>query len=329
MTPLSSECTKLAILDLNQNDARVAAQDLVKAFEAQGKPKGSIQAIGLGVDVSKEDSVNAGFQQVHDTFGKLDVGRILVYNRSIHLENRLADYICSPRLIYQCVVNSAGFCENFTAEDCKSLKVILLDCKLLTLVFNVWSRHRSYTQPEKGESSDARLMNRQTHALGDSLTMSLTNPSSGKQLADVNILGSFYIAREAAKFMHPGSSIVMIGSMSGTVINVPQPQTPYNFSSKFYQILFPHTLIQTGHHRLTTTTLVLCNKTEAAVIHMVKSLAVEWAPKGIRVNCISPGYVLTNLTKVILDKNTELRDQWVNRVPMGRLVSRRISFFYF
>ncbi|KAJ9101934.1 hypothetical protein QFC19_005015 [Naganishia cerealis] len=107
-----------------------------------------------------------------------------------------------------------------------------------------------------------------------------------KKLLDVNILGSYFVAREAAKVMTSGASIILIGSMSGVVINVPQPQTPYNFS-------------------------------KAAVIHMAKSLAVEWAPKGIRVNCISPGYVLTNLTKVILDANTELRDTWTNMTPMA------------
>ena len=52
-----------------------------------------------------------------------------------------------------------------------------------------------------------------------------------KQLVDVNILGSYFVAREAAKVMTAGSSIILIGSMSGVVINVPQPQTPYNFSS--------------------------------------------------------------------------------------------------
>lgn len=52
------------------------------------------------------------------------------------------------------------------------------------------------------------------------------------QLVDVNILGSYFVAREAAKVMQPGASIILIGSMSGVVINVPQPQTPYNFSSK-------------------------------------------------------------------------------------------------
>ena len=62
----------------------------------------------------------------------------------------------------------------------------------------------------------------------------------------------------------PGS-IVMIGSMSGVIVNVPQPQAPYNAA-------------------------------KAAVRHLASSLAVEWAHAGIRVNCISPGYMLTALS---------------------------------
>lgn len=61
----------------------------------------------------------------------------------------------------------------------------------------------------------------------------------------------------------PGS-IVCIGSMSGAIVNVPQPQAPYNAA-------------------------------KAAVRHLVSSLAVEWAHANIRVNCISPGYMLTAL----------------------------------
>lgn len=37
------------------------------------------------------------------------------------------------------------------------------------------------------------------------------------------------------------------------------------------------------------------------------------------VNALSPGYVLTNLTKVILDANPVLRDEWLHRIPMGRM----------
>lgn len=48
-------------------------------------------------------------------------------------------------------------------------------------------------------------------------------------------------------------------------------------------------------------------------------MAVELATKGVRVNCLSPGYILTSLTKTILDKDTALRDTWVSLTPQGRL----------
>ncbi|BGP50169.1 hypothetical protein JCM10450v2_006080 [Rhodotorula kratochvilovae] len=112
-----------------------------------------------------------------------------------------------------------------------------------------------------------------------------------RKLMGINVEGSFYCAREAAKDMMareaPGS-IVLIGSMSGAAVNIPQPQAPYNAS-------------------------------KAAVRHMCSSLAVEWATKNIRVNCISPGYMATALTRVILDRDPVLRDAWVNLTPAGRL----------
>ncbi|GAA6017623.1 hypothetical protein JCM10207_001227 [Rhodosporidiobolus poonsookiae] len=112
-----------------------------------------------------------------------------------------------------------------------------------------------------------------------------------RKLMGINVEGTYYCAREAAKDMlrrdAPGS-IVLIGSMSGAAVNIPQPQTPYNAS-------------------------------KAAVRHMASSLAVEWATKNIRVNCISPGYMATALTRVILDRDPELRDAWVNLTPMGRI----------
>lgn len=109
-----------------------------------------------------------------------------------------------------------------------------------------------------------------------------------RKLLDINVMGTWACALEGAKLMPDGGSIIMIGSMSGSVVNIPQPQTPYNFS-------------------------------KAAVRHMARSLAVEWAKQNIRVNCIAPGYTLTNLTKVILDNNPVLRDEWIHRIPMGRM----------
>lgn len=79
-------------------------------------------------------------------------------------------------------------------------------------------------------------------------------------------------------------SIVNIGSMSGIIVNRPQWQPAYNAS-------------------------------KAAVHHLTKSLAVEWAPYGIRVNAVAPGYVKTDMAPV--DK-PEFQRYWVEDTPQQR-----------
>lgn len=86
-------------------------------------------------------------------------------------------------------------------------------------------------------------------------------------LWSVNVDGTYMFAVAVAKHLisrNAKGSMVFIGSMSGAIVNLPQRQTPYNVS-------------------------------KAAVRHMAASLAVEWAEYGIRVNCISPGYMMTPL----------------------------------
>jgi D-arabinitol 2-dehydrogenase len=77
----------------------------------------------------------------------------------------------------------------------------------------------------------------------------------------VNVDGTNLFAVGVAKHLidrkAPGS-MVFIGSMSGSIVNLPQPQAPYNAA-------------------------------KVAVRHLAASLAVEWAHTRIRVNCISPG----------------------------------------
>lgn len=111
-----------------------------------------------------------------------------------------------------------------------------------------------------------------------------------RKLFDINVHGAYLTAREAAKIMIPkgGGSIILIASMSASVVNVPQLQTPYNAS-------------------------------KAAVKHMATSLAVEWAKTGVRVNSLSPGYTLTKLTKTILAGAPELKESWERLTPMGRM----------
>ncbi|KAF2725281.1 putative D-arabinitol dehydrogenase ArbD [Polychaeton citri CBS 116435] len=112
-----------------------------------------------------------------------------------------------------------------------------------------------------------------------------------KKLWGVNVDGTYLFATGVARHLlerkAPGS-MVFIGSMSGAIVNVPQPQAPYNAA-------------------------------KAAVRHLAASLAVEWAGNGIRVNCISPGYMLTALTKKILDDNPELANKWTSLIPQGKM----------
>ncbi|KAL7946625.1 hypothetical protein V8C42DRAFT_321235 [Trichoderma barbatum] len=112
-----------------------------------------------------------------------------------------------------------------------------------------------------------------------------------RKLWAVNVDGTYLFATSVARHLmerkSPGS-MVMIGSMSGSIVNVPQPQAPYNAS-------------------------------KAGVRHLAASLAVEWAHAGIRVNCLSPGYMLTALTEKILDENPELKQKWVSLIPQGKM----------
>lgn len=112
-----------------------------------------------------------------------------------------------------------------------------------------------------------------------------------KKLWGVNVDGTYLFATGVAKHLlerkSPGS-IVMIGSMSGSIVNVPQPQAPYNAA-------------------------------KAAVRHLAASLAVELAHANIRVNCISPGYMLTALTRKILDDNPDLNKKWTSLIPTGKM----------
>ncbi|GAB7343423.1 hypothetical protein MBLNU457_1452t1 [Dothideomycetes sp. NU457] len=112
-----------------------------------------------------------------------------------------------------------------------------------------------------------------------------------KKLWGVNVDGTYLFAIGVAKHLmerQAKGSVVMIGSMSGSIVNVPQPQAPYNAA-------------------------------KAAVRHLAASLAVEWAHAGIRVNTISPGYMLTALTKKILDDNPELAQKWTSLIPQGKM----------
>jgi NAD(P)-dependent dehydrogenase (short-subunit alcohol dehydrogenase family) len=114
-----------------------------------------------------------------------------------------------------------------------------------------------------------------------------------RKVIDVNLTGTFFAVQAfGSALLQAGltGSAILISSMSGVIVNVPQWAASYNAS-------------------------------KAAVAHLAKSLAVEWAPAGIRVNSIAPGYVLTDLTERIIDQQPSLRDEWIARIPLGRIAT--------
>ena len=106
---------------------------------------------------------------------------------------------------------------------------------------------------------------------------------------DINLDGLFWCCRGFGRRMleHGRGSIVNIGSMSGFIVNKPQPQSFYNAS-------------------------------KAAVHHLTKSLAAEWAERGVRVNAVAPTYIETPLTRFGMD-DASMYPTWLDMTPMRRV----------
>jgi NAD(P)-dependent dehydrogenase (short-subunit alcohol dehydrogenase family) len=106
------------------------------------------------------------------------------------------------------------------------------------------------------------------------------------QVIDVNLTGVWNGCQVFGKRMIEagGGAIVNVGSISALIVNRPQWQPAYNAS-------------------------------KAAVHQLTKSLAAEWAPHGVRVNAVAPGYVKTEMTPI---ERPEFKRHWIDDTPQQR-----------
>lgn len=110
-----------------------------------------------------------------------------------------------------------------------------------------------------------------------------TTPEEWRRVMDVNLTGAFLCARAVVPLMAQGGSIVNVASISGM---------------------------------RASTLRVAYGTSKAGIMHLTRQMAVEFAERGIRANCVAPGPVDTAMAKAV--HSPEIRKDYHDTIPMAR-----------
>lgn len=123
------------------------------------------------------------------------------------------------------------------------------------------------------------------------LPLSDANEEEMDWLFRTNLYGPVYLIKHMAPLVGAGGTIIMVSSTGAL---------PHNNSP----------------------TRAIYNASKAALNRLVQAAAVEYGDRGIRINAIAPGLVLTPMADVALkDFGTELIDRMMKRTPLGRIAT--------
>jgi NAD(P)-dependent dehydrogenase (short-subunit alcohol dehydrogenase family) len=109
-----------------------------------------------------------------------------------------------------------------------------------------------------------------------------------QQIIQTNLTGVFSLSREVSK--------IMLAQKEGAIINISS---------------------MAAHYGIPKVTAYSASK--AAIEGMTRSMAVDLSPSGIRVNCVAPGFITTNMSSAALNSDPERKKRVLARTPMGKM----------
>lgn len=111
-----------------------------------------------------------------------------------------------------------------------------------------------------------------------------------EKIMHTNVQSIFTISREVVKSM--------IENKSGSIVNISSMASQYGLPK-----------------------VIAYSASKGAIEAMTRAMAVELSPKGIRVNCIAPGFIATEMSEKALNNDPERKNKVLSRTPMGELGS--------